>query len=60
MSIRKLVRNLRLSAERLTQKRMGRERADESEDDEAWDLEFTQALEDVQTARFDDIRNATK
>ena len=60
MGLRMLVRNLRLMAERLTERRMGRTRNDDNQDDEAWDLEYAQALEDVQTSRFDDMRDRTK
>ncbi len=48
--------HIRRRAETLTERRMDRPRLDETEDDEAWDLEFAQALADVADGDADDHR----
>lgn len=41
------------AADRMTAKRLGRERNDDTEDDEEWDLEWAQAVQDYLDGAYD-------
>lgn len=42
-----------LAADRMTERRLGRERKDDTEDDEEWDMEWAQAVEDAKELEAD-------